>query len=88
MVFNNDDFREYMKTKQYRLNERDEYIASLYGDKLSFNEIIELRLIALRQTLIKYDIEVITDLSWGKGLVEYRNKWEQMMKEAIIERTI
>lgn len=64
--FNSDDFRRYMKDKQYTLDYRDQWIASLYGDKLTYNEIVELRLIAVRKTLIKYNIEVITDIPWGK----------------------
>lgn len=84
MNFDNEKFREYMKEKQYHINHpRDEWIASKYGNKLLYNEIIELRLIALRQTLIKYDVEVITDIPWGKGLLEYRIKWEEMMIEAV-----
>lgn len=83
MTFDNEKFREHMKTKQYYLGERDEWIASLYGNKLTFNEIIKLRLCALEETLIKYNVEIITDIPWGKGIVEYRNKWEQLMEEAI-----
>ena len=83
MDFDNEKFREYIKEKQYHINQRDEWIASKYGNKLLYNEIIELRLIALRQTLIKYDVEVITDIPWGKGLLEYRIKWEEMMNEAV-----
>lgn len=85
-MFNKDDFRECMKTKQYHLSDTDEWIASCYGDKLTYNEVIELRLIALRKTLIKYNIEVITDLPWGKGLVEFRNEWKKLMTEAIKNR--
>ena len=83
MDFDNEKFREYIKEKQYHINPRDEWIASKYGNKLLYNEITELRLIALRQTLIKYDVEVITDIPWGKGLLEYRIKWEEMMNEAV-----
>ena len=86
MAFNSKQFRGYMKYKQYQLSDRDQFIASLYGDKLTYNEIVELRLLALREILIKYKVEVITDISWGKGLLEYRNKWEMMMKEVINER--
>lgn len=86
MTFNSEQFREYMKYKQYQLSDRDQFIASLYGDKLTYNEIVELRLLALREILIKYKVEVITDISCGKGLLEYRNKWEMMMKEVINER--
>ena len=86
MAFNSKQFREYMKYKQYQLSDRDQFRASLYGDKLTYNEIVELRLLALREILIKYKVEVITDISWGKGLLEYRNKWEMMMKEVINER--
>lgn len=85
-MLNYEDFKKYERKRQYQLNERDQWIASLYGDKLTFNEVMELRLIALRQTLIKHNIEVITDLPWGKGLVEYRDKWQQMMRDAVIER--
>lgn len=83
MDFRDETFREFMKEKQYHMNQTDEWIASRYGDILLYNEIIELRLIALKQTLIKYNIEVITDLPFGQGLVEYRNKWKEMMSEAI-----
>lgn len=85
-MFDNDKFREYMKTKQYHLSYRDEWIANRYGNKLTYNEVMELRLIALRKTLIKYNIEVITDLQWGKGLVEFRNEWEKLMTEAVKNR--
>ena len=53
---------------------------------LEYNEITELRYIAIRQVLIKYNVEVITDIPWGKGLLEYRNNWEKMMTEAIENR--
>lgn len=86
MNFNSEKFREYMKEKQYRMNQRDEWIASCYGNQLLYNEIIELRLIALRQILIKYNVEVITDIPWGQGLFEYRNKWKEMMSEAVKNR--
>ena len=46
MAFNSKQFREYMKYKQYQLSDRDQFIASLYGDKLTYNEIVELRLLA------------------------------------------
>lgn len=83
---NPEEFREWNKTHQFKLNDRDMWIASLYGDKLTFNEVIQLRYFAIKETLIKYNVEVITDISWGKGLLEYRNKWEQMMNEAINHR--
>lgn len=83
MNFDDENFRKYMKEKQYRMNEKDEWIASCYGNKLLYNEIVELRLIALKQILIKYNVEVITDIPWGQGLSEYRNKWKEMMIEAI-----
>lgn len=83
MNFNDEKFRECMKEKQYHMDQRDEWIASRYGNKLLYNEIVELRLIALRQILIKYNVEVITDIPWGRGLVEYRNKWIKMMSEAV-----
>ena len=83
MNFDNEKFREYMKEKQYHMNQRDEWIASRYGNELLYNEIVELRLIALRQILIKYNVEVMTDISWGRGLLEYRNKWIEMMSEAV-----
>lgn len=83
MNFNDEKFRECMKEKQYHMNQRDEWIASRYGNKLLYNGIVELRLIALRQILIKYNVEVITDIPWGRGLVEYRNKWIEMMSEAV-----
>lgn len=86
-MFSYEDFKKYERARQYQLNERDQWIASQYGDKLTFNEVMELRLIALRQSLIKHNVEVITDIPYGKGLLEYRNKWEQMMKEAVIERS-
>lgn len=86
MAFNPEQFREYMKYKQYKLSDRDQFIASLYGDKLTYNEIVELRLLALREVLIKYGVEVITDIPWGKGLLEYRDKWEKMMEEVINEK--
>lgn len=88
MSFSPEEFREHMKTKQYKLSERDQWIASLYGDKLTYNEIIELRFIAIRKILIENDIEVITDLPFGKGLLLYRDEWEKMMTKAIINREI
>ena len=56
MNFDDENFRKYMKEKQYRMNEKDEWIASCYGNKLLYNEIVELRLIALKQILIKYNV--------------------------------
>ena len=86
MSFDKEEYKNYMRIKQYRFNEIDEWIASKYGDKLTFNEVTELRLIAIRQILIKYNVEVITDISWGKGLLEYRKLWEEMMLDTIKTR--
>ena len=86
MDFNKEDFREYMKIKQYKMNDRDQWIASRYGDKLTYNEVIELRHIAIRKVLIENNIEVITDLPFGRGLLLYRIEWEKMMITAIENR--
>lgn len=83
MNFNSEKYKEYMKVKQYKMNDRDQWIASRYGDKLTYNEVIGLRHIALRKVLIENNIEVITDLPWGKGLLLYREEWEKMMEKAI-----
>lgn len=80
--FNKEEFRNYMKIKQYKMDARDDALATYYGDILTYNEVMELRTIAIRKVLIENNIEVITDLPWGKGLVMYRTEWESMMKKA------
>lgn len=81
--FNNEEYRNYMKIRQYRMSDRDHIIATNYGDKLTYNEIMELRTIAIRKTLIENNIEVITDLPWGKGFLLYRVEWDSMMQKAV-----
>lgn len=76
------------KTIQNRLNEKDIWLASYYGDKLTFNEVIALKRCALTEVLIKYNVKTIMDVPWGKGYLEYYSKWEEKMKEVIKNREV
>ena len=79
-------YRNWNKTNQFRIPKVNEYIASLFGRDLTYNEVTEAYKQAVRETLNENNIEVISDLPFGKGRLLAREKWEDIMTKLIKEK--
>ena len=83
-VFMKDDnYKTWLKVHQYSIPKRLSYIASRYGDKLTYNQVTELYALAVREVLITHNISLIDELPWGTGFGLATDKWVKMMEEAL-----
>lgn len=78
-----DNYKAWLKVHQYSIPRKLSYIASRYGDKLTYNQITELYALAVREVLITHDISLIDELPWGAGFGLARDKWVEMMEETL-----
>jgi hypothetical protein len=78
-----DNYKTWLKDHQYRIPKHSLYIASRYGDKLTYNQITELYVLAVREVLITHNISLIDELPWGTGFGLAEDKWVKMMEEAL-----
>ena len=83
-MFNeNKEYRELMLINQFRLPRSLEYIAERFGNELTYNQIIDLYKLAVKEVLIFYKIDCIIDLPWGEGYVVAKNLWKEKLITAI-----
>lgn len=83
--FDKNEYREIMRERQFKIPSKIEYLTKYYGDFLTYNQITLLYSLAVSEVLITHNIEVISDLPWGKGLLLAKRKWIQLMDEALRE---
>ena len=58
------------------------HIAYSFGNKLTFNQIIDLWRTAVTEVLIIENINYLYELPYGKGYMMATEKWENLLKEA------
>ena len=77
-----DLMRARQKMRQWELPSKNYYIAYSFGNKLTFNQIIDLWRTAVTEVLIIENINYLYELPYGKGYVMATEKWENLLKEA------
>ena len=71
-----------MLTHQFDIPRKVQYIASEYGNILTYNQIANLYKTSVSDILNIYNVECIIDLPYEKGLTEARYRWEDKLGEA------
>ena len=78
-----EDYREIEKYHQYILHSRELYLIERYNfDTLPLRIINRALALAVDETLHKYNVEVISDVPFGKGFLHMRARLLELLEQS------
>lgn len=81
MLYGTPEYKEWEKNCQFVLKSRDMFLLEEYGfDKLPLKTINKAFKLATEEVLFKYDVEVLSDIPFGKGFEEKRVRFVELLK--------
>lgn len=83
MTFRDEGWKKWEEVNQFNLPRRLALEAMKYGDKLSYNQVVELYRISVEEVLTIYNIKCLCELPFGSGYVTVKCKWMKKIKEAM-----
>ena len=79
-------YRDWESRNQFYIPRAYEYIAKSFGRDLMYNEVAEAYTQAVREVLNEKKVDVLSDISYGKGHLLARDKWKSMMTKLVKEK--
>ena len=82
-MINTKEFKQFEKSHQYILHARDMYMLEKYGyDTLPLRIINHAFRLAVDEVLLKYQVEVLSDIAYGQGYMAMRVRFIELLKES------
>jgi hypothetical protein len=82
-MFNSEDFKKFEKGYQYTLRSQEFYLIEKFKyDTLPLRVINRALRLAVDETLYKYRVETLSDVPFGKGYFDMRERLLELLEQS------
>lgn len=86
MIFREEEYKKWELKNQFFIPRRLEYTAHQFGSELTYNEITDFYAMAVQETLMFYNIKVLSEAPFGIALIKARDRWIEKMTTCLKTR--